>query len=141
MKSKVHKLASLLTSLILIAAIGVFVQSLINRFDPGNFSLDFFCAIATLFSMVYALSGRLNKSTDQKVLGWGNQTPWFKPGDKIRFKAGVCRRAELPVCKVTKITQNGFEFSHQPVVIGKEGKSTIVGGETWRPDHFELVQE
>ena len=67
MRNKTYKIVSLLTSLILIAAIGIFVQFLINRFDPGNFSLDFSCAFATLFSTLYELYIWLRKSTNQKV--------------------------------------------------------------------------
>ena len=141
MKSRSSKVISTIVSLSIVIGLGILAQMLVDRLYPGSFVLDFSCAIGTLFSAIYVLANKLAPGSTQELIGWQGRMPWFKPGDKVKPRAGQWSGETPPVCEITRVTDNGFEFSHKPLALDKTRKTVFVGGETWRPDQFELVQD
>lgn len=66
----------------------------------------------------------------------------FKVGDVVRVKRNLYSiQGPLngPVI-ITELTERGFKYKHEPVNLGSRIGITS-GGETYVPDHYELVQE
>lgn len=67
--------------------------------------------------------------------GWRGATPWFHVGDRVLPFNALHRW--YPVHTVTKITDRGFEYTHDEISL-RPGQWSV-GGETYEPSAYRLA--